>query len=378
MSAIESHIKLAESYFEFLARHFPVMCASDEFHFLPRSQAAANYYDRLDDLEPQVIKRRIEKLKEFQKDFSRLTDQYHDLEIRIDLQLLQANIAGILIELEQKHIWQYNPLLKRLGSKIDPAVTWQELYHDYLPPEIDTNDTIMLYREEIKRLQLFFSRLGFSPADLYSPVEISDTPPYLRSVRGAASFAAAFSADEREKSYFYITAHLPVHSTDQASVLLKKRFHREYKMLIAHETIPGHHFLDSIRRRLKNPVRRQIESPLFYEGWASYAEFLLIESGYVHSPMDLLVEFKRRLWRSARCQVVVGLATGRINAAEAIQLLNVCGFSVEEARRQIDRFRLNPGYQLCYSLGCNEFKHLKTSCGSQMQEMKFHTFLLEG
>ena len=59
-------------------------------------------------------------------------------------------------------------------------------------------------------------------------------------------------------------------------------------------------------------------------------------------------------------------------------LLNVCGFSVEEARRQIDRFRLNPGYQLCYSLGCHELKNLKASCGSQMNETNFYTFLLEG
>ena len=29
-------IELAENYFDYLAEHFPVMCASDEFHFMPR------------------------------------------------------------------------------------------------------------------------------------------------------------------------------------------------------------------------------------------------------------------------------------------------------------------------------------------------------
>lgn len=149
-------------------------------------------------------------------------------------------------------------------------------------------------------------------------------------------------------------------------------------MLTAHETIPGHHFLDSIRRRLVNPIRRQIESPLFYEGWASYAEFLLVDSGYIDSPMEALVDYKRRLWRSARCQVDVGLTTGKINLENAIHLLKVCGFSSEEAHRQVDRFRLNPGYQLCYSLGSNEFKQLRVSCGRHMDETRFHTFLMEG
>jgi hypothetical protein len=274
--------------------------------------------------------------------------------------------------------WEENlEQLAKLQLKIDPVATWQALYHNYLPFEID-DDTISLYMQEIERLRQFFRQQGFSPVELKRPVEVAETPLYLKSVRGAASFAAAFTADEREKSYFYISTQLPGTSTDQAGSLLRKRFHREFKMLTAHETIPGHHYLDSVRCRLQNRVRRQIESPLFYEGWASYAEFLLVDAGYVHRPMDLLVDYKRRLWRSARCQVDVGLTTGKIDQRDAIGLLEVCGFSGEEARRQIDRFRLNPGYQLCYSLGCHEFKQLRTECGRQMSEKDFHSSLLEG
>jgi uncharacterized protein (DUF885 family) len=275
--------------------------------------------------------------------------------------------------------WEHNlAQLEKLQLKLNPADSWQALYHNYLPVEVEEHDTLELYRQEIGRLRQFFQQQGFGAAALSRPVEISETPHYLRSVRGAASFAAAFTGDEREKSYFYITTQLAASSTGEAGSLLRKRFHREYKMLTAHETIPGHHLLDTIRCRLPNPVRRQIESALFYEGWASYAEYLLVDAGYVHHPKDRLVDYKRRLWRSARCQIDVGLATGRIDIQKAIGLLAVCGFSAEEARRQIDRFRLNPGYQLCYSLGCHEFRQLKADCGRHMTDTDFHTFLLEG
>jgi uncharacterized protein (DUF885 family) len=160
--------------------------------------------------------------------------------------------------------------------------------------------------------------------------------------------------------------------------MLKKRFHREYKPLAAHETIPGHHFLDSIRRRLGNPVRRQIESPLFYEGWASFAESLLIDYGYVSSPLDLLVHLKRNLWRSARCQIDAGLFTGRITVADAMDLLKICSFSPQEAQRQIDRFQLNPGYQVCYSLGSYEFRQLKATFESKLGSKRFHETVLDG
>lgn len=530
MPAQDSHLTLAQEYFDDLAQRFPVMCASDEFHFLPRAQAAVNYYDKLDNLDSVAIEESIEKIKSFQKDFGRLDNSENALETHIDLQILKANIAGFLIEFDKKRTWQFNPLLylkiafigldhalnkpadedgervsrvmarlsdahrvlgqaqknitnvpqtyhqasrsmvtdcrrylkrvakeltehisgkpatmlpvymektatalnaldrflssitprpnqdfagktlpltlkdhflsargvneiymmavedwntnlkllEKLKSTIDPSASWQDLYHGYFPSDIGKSDTMSLYKDEIDRLRNFFSHQGFNVEELVTPVEIAETPDYLRSVRGAASFAAAFTADVREKSYFYITTHLAGQNTATADNLLKKRFHREFKLLTAHETIPGHHFLDAVRRKLANPVRRQIESPLFYEGWASYAEYLLIDSDYITSPMDLLVDYKRRLWRSARCQVDVGLTTGKIHLDDAIRLLTICGFSAEEARRQVDRFRLNPGYQLCYSHGCHEFKRLKATYGSQMDSTQFHNLLLEG
>ena len=530
MLNIKPHIRLAERYFRYLATRFPVMCASDEFHFLPRAEAAAEYYSCMDELDSMGLNIIITDLTLYRDEFSRFIARCDNLEDRIDLELLKANASGILIELELKRTWQHNPLLylkiafigldhalnkpaassaecmdrilsrlaaipgllqqsvdnirvvpqtyhdaarsmlmdcrryidhigrtwpkndpklagrklypylERAGSalkavadhlnrisvepderfatetlnetlhyhflnqrnideifdmaadewkenlaclddlksKLEPSTSWQELYHSYLPGEIKNKNTLTLYRAEIDRLRDFFGRRGLRPIDLSSPVEVAETPFYLQSVRGAASFAAAFTDDPHEKSFFYITTRLPGSHTRKTELLLKKRFHREYKMLTAHETIPGHHFLDTIRRRLKNPIRRQIESPLFYEGWASYSETLLVELGYVHRPLDLLVDYKRRLWRSARCQVDVGLATGKISTTDALNLLETCGFSTEEARRQIDRFRLNPGYQLCYSLGSHEFGELKALCGGLMSDSDFHAFLLEG
>ena len=530
MPEADAHLILAQEYFDDMARRFPVMCASDEFHFLPRAQAAANYYDKLDDLDSRAIEASIDKFKGLQNNFTRLEKSEEDLETRIDLRILQANIAGYLIEFDEKRIWQFNPLiylkiafigldhalskpaaddgerihrvlarladaprvleqalanitaipetyhqasrsmvadcrnylkdvahiladavtgrpakmlpayldkiaaaldaldrflsslipqpdqdfavktlpqtlkdhflsvrsvdeiyqmavedwhtnlalLEKLKSKIDPSSSWQNLYHGYFPSDIDRTDTMGLYQNENDRLRTFFSRQGFDAGALDTPVDIAETPGYLRSVRGAASFAAAFSADIRETSYFYITTHLPGQNSSMADNLLKKRFHREFKLLTAHETVPGHHYLDAVRRSLSNPVRRQIESPLFYEGWASYAEYMLIDSGYINSPLDLLVDYKRRLWRSARCQVDVGLTTEKIRLDDAVHLLKVCGFSAEEASRQVYRFRLNPGYQLCYSLGCHELKQLKASYGSRMDTSLYHSFLLEG
>jgi uncharacterized protein (DUF885 family) len=526
----DDYTKLADSYFDYLAERFPVMCASDEFHFLPRAENACNHYDKVDDLEASAIEETIAKLNEFQKDFSLIDSEEGDLESIVDLKLLQANANGILIELDTRRSWQYNPLfymkiafigldhaltkpaagpeeirdrvlarlsaiprvlkqgmdnihsvpeayhqasqlmvkdcqqylsetgkvlselfsdhhkdiltkslentqtalkdfdgflgskspepdrrfavstlesslkdhflskrtpeeifqiaveewhqilnqLESLQSKINPGKTWAELYHGYNPSQIEEMEIITLYKSEIDRLRTFFSRNGLSQEDLKAPIEIIYTPTYLKSVRSSASFAAAFSQDPEEKSLFYVTTQFPRQNSKDTDTLLQKRLHREYKMLTAHETIPGHHFLDSIRRRLKNPVRRQIESSFFYEGWASFSESMLIEYGYIKDPQELLVDGKRRLWRSARCQIDVGLTIGKLSHNEAIELLKTCGFTPQEAFRQLDHYRLNPGYQLCYSLGSYEFRQLKENYGNLLRGKDFHRFVLEG
>jgi uncharacterized protein (DUF885 family) len=526
----QTHIEFAESYFDYLAEHFPVMCASDEFHFLPRAENASNHYDKLDNLDADAIAETIDRLISFQKELPTLRGEDDDLEKQLDIDLLHANISGFLIEFMQKRSWQYNPILylkiafigldhalhkpsasfqetiersiarlskiprilkqaaenidtvpdtyyqaslymiddcrqylediikplaksqseaiyaelfkmknvavasldslqrflndlrpasdhlfagetlertlnehflciqsldnifriaeeswkenlsrlEELKLHIDPAKSWQQIYHEYNPSEINGTDTMALYTQEIENLRSFFKQQGFDELTLNSAVEVSETPMYLRSVRGAASFAAAYTSNPEERSYFYISTRLAHQPDDQVQRSLKKRFHREYRLLTAHETIPGHHYLDSVRRRLKNPIRRQIESPLFYEGWASYAESLLVEYGYMKSPLDLMIDLKRNLWRSARCLIDVGLTTGKISTADASELLKICSFSPGEARRQIDRFQLNPGYQVCYSLGNYEFTRLKKVYAGRLGNKRFHKHLLEG
>ncbi|GAG51249.1 unnamed protein product, partial [marine sediment metagenome] len=102
MNKKDDYQKVAESYFDYLAERFPVMCASDEFDFLPRAENASKHYDKLDKFEAVAIEETIDKLKEFQKSFTLTNDEAGDLDNLIDLKLLQANTAGILIELDTK------------------------------------------------------------------------------------------------------------------------------------------------------------------------------------------------------------------------------------------------------------------------------------
>jgi len=557
-------IQKAGRYFAFLAEHFPVMCASDEFHFMPRAEAAAEYYDGLENLDRDAVRKNLQEIHRFKDEFENTPVPENNLEAFIDKSLLLSNIDGILIKLEDKAILNHNPLIylkvafigldhavsrpaenattmrdrtlerlrripdlfeqaaknlegvsvslrgpaenmiedcilyldeierqlscnagaaysKTLGilcvkvrsslsrfrhfleissgegagasdrqvsdtrqagdtrqvsdtrqasdtkraadtieatlkkhflstrsleevyrigmeererclaelnslrAAIDPDKTWNELYNTYTP--VKNEDILSLYRSECSRLGEFFSSQGF---DVPAEPLIVPTPLYLRSVRGSASFSASLPTDGPGSDYFYITSgdlknrgtsykerpHRETSSQEDMQQRVNRRLHREFKFLTAHETIPGHHLLDSCRRRLQNPIRRQIESPLFYEGWACYAESLLIEYGYIDSPIELLVNKKRGLWRAARCQIDAGLAAGLLDMNGCVDLLKEAGFEEDEARMQVGRFLLNPGYQLCYTLGRYEILQLGQQYIPALGLSNFHRELL--
>jgi hypothetical protein len=274
--------------------------------------------------------------------------------------------------------WQNNQEeIERLRRRINPSLEWQQLYESYLPSTGEELDLFQLYGDEIASLRDLCKRLNLLDGHQDQEVVLTETPTYLRSVRSGASYSTPLGIDPREQACFYISAGRSF-SRSQMHILRRQRLHREYRFLSAHETYPGHHLLDSIRRHLDNPVRRQLESPLFYEGWAYYAESILAESGHVTDELELLVDCKRRLWRAARCLIDAGLTMQRLGTAEAANLLVSVGFEADEAMSQVERFRLSPGYQLCYSLGKYEIQELRQRFVSKFGWQRFHQLLLEG
>jgi len=274
--------------------------------------------------------------------------------------------------------WQNNQEeMERLRQSIDSSLDWQEIYESYLPSGDEEFDLFKVYGEEIEALRDLCQELELLDDHLDQEVVLAETPTYLRSVRSMASYYAPLGSDPREKALFYITT-ARLHRNSKSDVSRLKHLHRDYQVVTAHETYPGHHLLDCVRRSLDNPIRRQVDSALFYEGWAFYAESILSERGYFKLPIEELVACRYRLWRAARCLIDVGLAMERISMEEAANLLVSVGHETKVAISQVERYRLSPGYQICYTLGKHEILELRQQFVPQLGWQKFHRLLMEG
>jgi len=266
--------------------------------------------------------------------------------------------------------------LARLAGAIDPHQDWRAIYESTGLPEKAYGDTVSLYREEVERLEAFVGGQDILSMPPKGSVRVEPTPPYLQPIRATASYSAPPFIDDRVgEGCFFVQVVGAEESLEEG----RRRFdsvHREYRYLTAHETYPGHHALDWARLCQPDPIRRRIESALFYEGWACYAEQLVDELGYHPDPRQSLIRLKRDLWRAVRGRLDVDLHIGAISLEQGAERLEALGYAPRDAWKQARRITLTPGYQLCYTLGKHHFLDLRRRCVPPLSIADFHAIVL--
>jgi hypothetical protein len=327
-----------------------------------------------------LIKRVLESLADFKRFLIKRPIQRGLIE---DRQILESILRdSFSYKRSLKEIFEiaykdYQDTLKRLegiAQDISPGKTWQEILASYQPDIKDLKGLLNLYSTQIDKIRIFLKQKDVITIPPTQQILVRPTPEFMKPIRASASYSSPITDDRREPAYFYLTADF----TKPKTKPLFSNIHNEYIFVTAHETYPGHHLLDSVRRKLKNPIRQQIESPLFYEGWASYGERLIDEWGYIKDPLQRLVGLRRGAWRAVRAMLDVGIRINKLKVEDAGGLLKGLGYEAETVKLMLRHYQLMPGYQLCYTIGKFEIDRLKSKFISTLGLKRFHDALLEG
>ena len=251
-------------------------------------------------------------------------------------------------------------LLQHYAGILHPGRRWQAVVDSIETPLADI-DTRQGYQQTIEALASHCVDNDLIPAGLpaQSPVKVEIIPDFMRPVRSNAAFSATPGHPARGGTFF-----IEKSLGGQAMPV-------DYRLLSAHETYPGHHVLDSSRWNLARPVRRHIEFPLFYEGWASFSEELLFDTGFFHGPLDQLLMAKRRFWRAVRGRVDFDIHMRRRDLSQAAAFLGERGRDPTRAKAMVQRYILKPGYQLAYAVGRRRFRRLYGLVGGAQRPAAF-------
>jgi len=240
-----------------------------------------------------------------------------------------------------EEIRETRSVLEETAGRVNPGLSWQKALEAIPPPPVPGNSLSRLYQSIISDLGDHCRTLGLISEEqlLSAPVTVEPIPEYMRPVRSNAAYSMPPGHPPTGGTFYLMeTAN-------------EKTAPRDYRLLTAHETFPGHHLLDTRRWGQERIARRHIEFPLFYEGWASFSEELMFDTGFFESPADRMLLAKRRYWRAMRGRVDLDIQYHRKTLDEAALFLSAHGLPQNKAVEMVQRYILKPGYQLVYTIG---------------------------
>ena len=187
------------------------------------------------------------------------------------------------------------------------------------------------------------------------PVEIIVMPEFQRGVT-VAYLDPPGPLDKGQKA-FYAVAPLPSHWTDEQAT----SFLREYNLysiqdLTIHEGVPGHYLQIALSNRYPSVLRSVFWSGSFVEGWAVYAERVMIDEGYLdNDPLMRLINLKWYLRSITNAIIDSAIHVDGMTRKQAMNLMIEGGFQEEsEAAGKWVRAQLTSAQLSTYFVGYQE------------------------
>ncbi len=244
-----------------------------------------------------------------------------------------------------------------------------------------TNDTIVPQaREGLEKITEFVrkKKLVDVPDD---PVEIIVMPEHQRGF--AIGYCDSPGPLEESGTTFYAISPTPRDWTAERA----ETFFREYNdymllNLTIHEAMPGHYLQIAHANRFEasTPLRAIFSSGTFVEGWATYAEQLMVEVGF-GGPELHLQQLKMRLRLIINSIIDQKIHTAGMTEGEAMEMMMIDGFQEEaEAAGKWIRAQLSSTQLSTYYVGNMEINGLRRAyekkAGKNFDLKTFHNEML--
>ena len=265
---------------------------------------------------------------------------------------------------------------ERYRPGLPPAEVVRELLKDHP----DDEGVYAAARDLIEELTTFSSEHDLLP-DLGGTCLVGPAPPSRRYAVAMMSWTGAYEDDA--PAFFYVNP--PDASWDDET---KERWRSLFSAatlpaITAHEVTPGHFAHGRmIRLAARGDVRRSLVSLAFVEGWAHYAEELLVEEGFREDdPRFAIGVWVEALVRVTRFAAALGIHRGSMTLLDATERFCEDAFLEEPAAQsEARRATFDPTYGR-YTWGKLEIQALRDEAiarwGPRFSLRRFHEAVLE-
>lgn len=213
-------------------------------------------------------------------------------------------------------------------------------------------ELIAAYRARQSELREFVAqhKLVTIPPD--DKLVIRETPEFARSMILAAVFPAGSFETVDLTTYYVVTPIDTSRSSAEQEEHLREHSLAAIDVVSIHEAYPGHHVQLLQARQAPSNVRKLVANSVFMEGWAHYAEEMMVDAGYRADPGLRLFMLKDALLRACRMHLDPLLGTGQKTYEYAKDFYAKEGYqSAVTAEIEARRVALSPATVYVYTLG---------------------------
>jgi uncharacterized protein (DUF885 family) len=229
--------------------------------------------------------------------------------------------------------------------------------------------------KQIPELTAYVKAKDLLYIDPSKPLVVRKEPAYMAGVAGA-SISAPGPYDKNANTYYNVGS-MQGWTAERSESYLREYNDYILQILNIHEAVPGHYTQLVYNNQSPSIIKSIFGNGAMVEGWAVYAERMMLESGYKNSDEMWLMYYKFHLRATCNTILDISVHTRNMTKEEAITMLTKEAFQQQaEADGKWKRVTLSQ-VQLCsYYTGFNEIyelrEMLKKKEGAQFNLKAFH------
>jgi uncharacterized protein (DUF885 family) len=248
----------------------------------------------------------------------------------------------------------------------------ERLSEQHVPRE----QLVAAVRDQIPELERWVREHDLLDLDADKPLTVRETPLHQRGVAGA-SIQSPGPYDPDTQTYYNVTP-LDGLSAESAESWLREYNQWMLPVLNIHEAIPGHYAQLVYANRSPSLIKSIFGNGAMIEGWAVYAERMMLESGYGEHKAEAWLIYSKWNLRSVTNTILdYSVHVLGMTEAEALDLLTRQAFQTEqEAREKWRRVTLTSVQLTSYFAGYAAIvdlrEQLKRDLGDGFDLKRFH------
>jgi uncharacterized protein (DUF885 family) len=173
--------------------------------------------------------------------------------------------------------------------------------------------------KQIPELAAYVKEKDLLYIDPSKPLVVRKEPAYMAGVAGA-SISAPGPYDKNANTYYNVGS-LNGWTAERSESYLREYNDYVLQILNIHEAIPGHYTQLVYSNQSPSIIKAILGNGAMIEGWAVYAERMMLESGYKNSPEMWLMYYKWNLRTTCNMILDYSVHSKNMNKEEAMSLL---------------------------------------------------------